>query len=188
MPLEVLLGILEAQKGPWKITDLMIHLRDHGHLDEALFQDLSPDQVAFRKTFWLNHQLYRLDQDLQEKGEGRIHRDSLWIRYLSKPGPKTLSSAGDTELAEYYLNPNHYWDTGEEEIEALLRGFWEEYSHWFDRGQILEALGLPEVTGERELRQALRKRIKETHPDQGGDQREFQKIWSSWQKYRQGRA
>jgi hypothetical protein len=149
---------------------------------------MSPDKVAFRKTFWLNHQLYQTGSGSTAIRRGQdTDRDSLWIRYEKGFISEGLIPGDDPALAAYYLNPEHYWGTEDEEIEALLQGFWQEYSRWFDRTQILEALGLPEQTGERELKKALKLRVKESHPDQGGDREEFQKVWAAWEKYRQAK-
>lgn len=170
---------------------ILLQLRDHPEglseyeLIQALGRDGQPgfDREAlrdplglFRTHFVLFHGLYRLREQLAERGEGlQVH--CLRIRLL---GP--LSAAGGQALAEpdalaaYYLDLGNMDGVDEAEVLRLIGGFWQIFSRRNARDEALEVLGLQDPVSRTEIKQQYRRLAMQHHPDRGGDTAKLQAL------------
>lgn len=79
-------------------------------------------------------------------------------------------------LESYYLNPAHFFETQEEEINDLLKSFWQKYLAQDHKAQALEVLNLPVNADEKMVKAQYLRLAQKHHPDKGGCAEMFAKI------------
>ncbi|WJW76113.1 DNA-J related domain-containing protein [Thiohalobacter sp. IOR34] len=145
---------------------------DAGLVPERLDDELS----LFQTHFLLFHCLYRIDQRLSRMGEGRLEIGALCIRLLpSTTGDASQALGSPDPLRDYYLDLANL-DTGREEVNRLLDGFWRRYLRQDARAEALAVLGLEAGADEAAIRQRYRRLAMQHHPDRGGDAARLQEI------------
>jgi DnaJ-domain-containing protein 1 len=129
----------------------------------------------FQSHFLLFHALYRLRDRLWREGRAELVITPLAIRlYPYRPGTAAL---GPTDpLRDYYLDLGQLELTGEEEVAALLDGFWSRYAAADERLQALALLELSEPVDYDTIKRRYRRLVMAHHPDRGGDAERMQQL------------
>lgn len=162
----------------------------------TLFADLGSDPrlVLFRKHFLIMNALYQLQARLWQEDEVKLSISPLNIIIERKIEQKTekkdeanietttssqsteVDDAAEAKLAAYYLDWNEYDRTQAEDVEALLKGFYDKLHNHDDTQRALKELGLSSNSSKTEIKRAYRQQVKEAHPDKGGDTKVFIKL------------
>ena len=139
--------------------------------------------TLFRKHFLTMNALYQLQAELFADG-GYLSISPLAIRLepLRDLGLTTLPAGGsEAVLRDYYLDWNHFDNTDQTEVAAMLTRFWEKYLAIDKR---LEALGTLELPADAEwlaVKRAYRRLAAIHHPDKGGDAERFRSIREAYE-------
>lgn len=155
-----LLGLLREQHWP---------LFAQANLQEPL--------SLFRSHFVLFNALYRLDEQLAERGL-QVQISPLSIRLLPREPNKPALTTADP-LRDYYLDWQQLADTDREHVQALLNGSLARLSSLDERTQALASLGFmsdqPEPDAN-QIRARFRRLVSQHHPDRGGSTQRLQEI------------
>lgn len=149
--------------------------------------NLSLNSHLFSAHFLMRHCLYHL-QD-----EYAAQTPQHYILALSALGAQLFayersatgaSKALNTEALEtessalraYYLDIRHYFETTEEQVDALLNSFWQRYLSQDDVSAAYQSLELAPGASLSEVKSAYRRLAQSQHPDKGGNSQAFAKI------------
>ncbi len=174
--LDALQQILQTRPGGLSEHELMRALTEDGNPD---FQpEVFADSLSlFQSHFLLFHHLYRLRDRLWEQGVATLEIHCLAIRLIPyTPGQASGFPAGRDGLRDYYLDLKHLAETGKEEVEALLGGFWRRYLRQDRRVEALAVLELSDPVDFDAIRRQYRLLAMRHHPDRGGDKKRFQQL------------
>lgn len=137
--------------------------------------NLQHPKELFCAHFLVKHCLYTLQDNL-------IHTERCFLRITATKITVEPFSKGQNglqpfdKLKAYYLDISHYFETSEREINTLLRSFWQRYLVRDDKQRALKTLGLNSDADYPAIKQAYRRLAQATHPDKGGDSKEFIKL------------
>mgnify|MGYP006143014203 CR=1 FL=1 len=157
------------------------HLQDNkippfDHFSLARPKDL------FSAHFLCMHALYHLKNQYQHAKNFKLIIQSVRIQRipLSEQIPvneelKTVLETTDP-LESYYLNPKHYFETQEDEINDMLKSFWQKYIAQDNKKEALETLNLPTNADAKMIKAQYRHLAQKHHPDKGGCAEMFTKI------------
>lgn len=149
--------------------------------------NLSLNSNLFSAHFLLRHCLYHLQNDYaaQKPQQYRLALSALGAQLFAHNDAKAASSKDittkafapeDQALRAYYLDIRHYFETTEEQVDALLTSFWQRYLSQDDVSEAYRSLELSEGASLSEVRIAYRKLAQSHHPDKGGDPQSFARI------------
>ena len=174
------------QKSPQGETEynLLKSLEAHSCFQELLG---SGDLLLFRRHFLLKHCLYRLQEQLWREGEGVLSIGLLKIS-LTIPkddGDKDVGEAVAPSLKAYYLDWNNF-ESNEEEVDALLNSFWQDYAKYIQQDDAWEILGVPVGSNQSAITIRYRELAATHHPDKGGDKDMFIKIRAAYEVLKTG--
>lgn len=137
--------------------------------------DLKHSKDLFSAHFLIRHVLYKLQTRylneksfLLELGMSEIKRTP----YVA--GTNALSE--HDAVREYYLDIKHYLETSEDDVNDLLKGFWEKYLAYESKDSDFETLGLSPDSSHDEVKKRFRALAQQHHPDKGGDANHFHAI------------
>lgn len=186
------------------IPELLALLRQHPEgisefsLMKALerhsaFADLAEDYQLrlFQKHFMIMHGLYTLQTRLWHEEQQRVEISPLSVRLYagsvtSVTGKTDVPGASD-RLREYYLDWRQLGSTSAEDVQNLLRGFWNRCLDPNARRQALQVLELEEGASEEDIRLRYRQLVARLHPDKGGDSEAFIEVRRAYELLRVGR-
>ena len=140
---------------------------------------LSRPLELYQIHFILFHCLYRLRHLIWRDG-GRtldIHCLSICLGTGGDAGSATDEAAmtsGDP-LAAFYLNLDNL-EVDEEQVVAMLSGFWMDMDRGSRRVEALRTLGLADPVSPNEIKQRYRRLAMRHHPDRGGDTVTLQRL------------
>jgi DnaJ-domain-containing protein 1 len=136
---------------------------------------LSDKLVLFRTHFMLFNALYRLRDRLWGEQRAHLEISPLLIR-LHPWREGALGLATHDPLRSYYLDETHLRETGEEDVERLLRSFWTRMQGSEEQQAALELFGLERRTDYPAIRLRYRQLVSQHHPDRGGSTTRLQSI------------
>ena len=117
-----LLTLLRQASGSYKVHELLAELRR-----QEVIPPLPGDEQLqlFRLNFLIMNALYQLQAELYEEGWWLVI-STLDIRLepLAAAAETGSGLARAEALRSYYLDWQVFWQTGREEVEALLASFW----------------------------------------------------------------
>lgn len=157
------------------------------HLQESKtppFDSFSLDKPTdlFSAHFLCMHALYHLKKQYQYVQtftliieSVRVQRIPLNELSLVRDEDKTALEITDP-LASYYLNPKHYFETQEDEINDMLKSFWQKYIAQDHKKEALETLNLPLNADAKMVKAQYLQLAQNHHPDKGGCAEMFTKI------------
>ena len=146
---------------------------------------LSDSQMLFRTHFLVMHCLYRLREQWLKQAHCWLEISPLSINKLPLSDSTSGSAVTDTDaLAAYYLNLEEL-ATSQEDVEAMLRNFWQRLLIPQSQPDDLATLELDESADAKTIRAQYRRLAMTHHPDKGGDSERFQQITSAYQRLRQ---
>ena len=163
---------------PQQITEytLIQHLQD---ADIAPFSLLKMHQTheLFQAHFMVRHALYRLQQDYHDKHMFHLVIELTKLTRLpwQESNATGISDQPDT-LRQYYLNLNNLLVTTPDDVNTLLRDFWQRYITQDNKVEALRVLGLSVNTDFPTARRRYRQLAQQYHPDKGGNTARFQAL------------
>jgi len=144
--------------------------------------ELANTQDLFNAHFLCMHVLYHLKNHYNEEKKFcldiqsvRIERINLASSASKEEGITTKLDLKDP-LASYYLNPKHYFETQEYEINDMLKLFWEKYLAQEGKVEALNILGLKADADASMVKAKYKQLAQKHHPDKGGCAEMFNKI------------
>ena len=139
--------------------------------------------ALFQTHFLIMNALYQLQDQLL--GEGiYLHISALEItlRPITETTGNKLTSPGvDDELKRYYCNWDNFNTTDEQDVDRLLRSFWEHYLAKDRQVDAYQALQLEPGCSWSEIKKAYRRLASDCHPDRGGSHTEFIMIREAYE-------
>jgi hypothetical protein len=138
--------------------------------------------TMFRSHFILMHCLYRLQQQWAAEQTALLEISAL--RICRSPWPDNAHNRGLTEhspLAQYYLDLSQL-NTAQEEVDDLLRSFWQKMLQPEQEDQDIAELELSKPVIGAEIRLQYRRLAMQHHPDRGGDENRFRTIQAAFQR------
>jgi len=160
---------------------LIKHLQDNKVTPFDTFS-LAESKDLFSAHFLCMHVLYHLKREYSDKQTFvldiqlvRIHRipldESDELNNNEKMAIETIDP-----LESYYLNSKHYFETQEDEINDLLKSFWQKYMAQDEKKEALDVLNLPIDADEKMIKTQYKHLAQKHHPDKGGCAEMFTKI------------
>ena len=160
---------------------LIKHLQDNKVTPFDTFS-LAELTDLFSAHFLCMHVLYHLKREYSDKQTFvldiqlvRIHRipldESDELNNNEKMAIETIDP-----LESYYLNSKHYFETQEDEINDLLKSFWQKYMAQDEKKEALDVLNLPIDADEKMIKTQYKHLAQKHHPDKGGCAEMFTKI------------
>ncbi len=182
-----LLALLRQNPDGISEYTLMKALEDH-----AAFAHLAEDYqlCLFQKHFMIMHGLYTLQTRLWYEEQLRVEISPLSVRLYTERVEQicetaAVPGAGDS-LREYYLDWQQLSSTSAEDVQQLLRGFWNQCFDPGARRQALQVLELEEGATQEAIRQRYRQLAARLHPDKGGDSEAFIEVRRAYELLRTG--
>ncbi len=161
--------------------DLIKNLQDKNippfdNLSLSLAKDL------FSAHFLCMHALYHLKKQYRVSQKFTLIIQSVRIERVINNDAKFGDEESATELevidplASYYLNPAHFFETQEDEINDLLKSFWQKYLAQDHKSEALQTLKLPVNADAKMIKAQFLRLAQQHHPDKGGSAEMFAKI------------
>ena len=143
----------------------------------ALLSPLEPNDNLglFRSHFLLFHVLYRLRERLLGEQAGMLEISPLLIRIMPYRQGETGLDANDP-LRDYYLDLKQLECTGEQELEAMLKGFWSRLDAGEQHRQALAVLELDAPVDFAAVKRQYQRLVMQQHPDRGGKAERMQEL------------
>jgi hypothetical protein len=154
-------------------------------LIQAIKEDIFVEDVAdlFRDThklftvhFIIFHNLYRLRQELSETRTGHLQISPLNICIIPYTENDGRQLADPDPLCDYYLDVANLHDTTQQDVDDLLKSFWQYFMNSGDKQSAMDILEIDEPFDNHSLTQQYRKMVMRHHPDRGGDKTKLQEI------------
>ncbi|GAA0694674.1 DNA-J related domain-containing protein [Marinobacterium maritimum] len=144
----------------------------------------------FQKHFMIMHGLYTLQTRLWYEEQLRVEISPLSVRLYTESVEVVVEEAGvpgaGDSLREYYLDWQQLSSTSAEDVQKLLRGFWDQCFDPGARQQALRVLELDEGASQEAIRQRYRQLAARLHPDKGGDSEAFIEVRRAYELLRSG--
>lgn len=182
-----ILDILRQQRETLSEHDLITRLRPQ--LETLPGMAKAPQLALFQTHFLVMNALYQLQNELL--GEGfylRISPLAISLEAAAEGKSSELREASDQPLGAYYLDWSNLESTSEQDVEALLSGFWQRLLADDSQQQALEILGLSVDANWSTIQQRYRSLIAAEHPDRGGDAQRFIEIREAYEVLSRCRA
>lgn len=129
----------------------------------------------FRAHFLLFHTLYRLRERLWQEERGHLEIGMLHI--VLQPYRRGVAALANRDpLRDYYLELDNLKTTTEEDVVALLAGFWTRLQANERRATALAVLELRDPVDHATIKKQYRMLAMQHHPDRGGDKTRLQAI------------
>lgn len=146
---------------------------------------LAHQLTLFRSHFLLLHALYSLRKQWLEERVAVLDIAPLHIE--KRPWAMQASDSTQINLADplmnYYLDLNQL-ETPEEEVEQLLRSFWQKMRLPEQQPEDLAILELTPPINALQVKKQYKKLAMLHHPDRGGNEQKFCQIQSAYQRLR----
>jgi hypothetical protein len=143
---------------------------------------LGNSKDLFSAHFLCMHALYHLKNQYQHTQKFKliiqsvqIQRITLNDQMITNDLPHKFLEKTDP-LESYYLNSKHYFETQEDEINDMLKSFWQKYIAQDDKKEALDALNLPTNANAKMVKAQYLRLAQKHHPDKGGCAEMFSKI------------
>lgn len=163
---------------------LIKHLQNTATPPFDQFQ-LNQAKDLFNAHFLCMHALYHLKKQYAQNQQYHLRIHAVQVErmdFAAGNTPKNSSHTVYTGIAQsdpleaYYLNPKHYFETQEDDIQAMLKAFWQNYLAQDEKQASLEILGLPGNANAEMVQQQYRRLAQKHHPDKGGCAQRFNEI------------
>lgn len=156
--------------------------------EQDIFQQPELDNTfsLFHQHFLLFHCLYRLQLELLQQQQGILVISPLSISRHAYQHSRQQQPAQHDPLCEYYLDLQHLHKTTAQDVDDLIRQFWQRLGNTEQRQQALATLGLSEQASTQEIKQRYRRLAMRHHPDRGGDAATLQLIHAAMKILAQG--
>ncbi|MGJ8691391.1 MAG: DNA-J related domain-containing protein [Thalassotalea sp.] len=143
---------------------------------------LTDTKDLFSAHFLCMHALYHLKSQYQHQQKFQLVIQSVRIERIAlnhsmheNESTQTVIETTDP-LASYYLNSAHYFETQANEINDMLKSFWQKYIAQDHKKDALDVLNLPADADAKTIKKQYLKLAQKHHPDKGGCAQMFSKI------------
>ncbi len=175
--LEIIISALDTclnQQNPIGEHALITHCQ-HAGIEPFNQLSLKHSRELFCAHFLIKHALYTLQNRYYAEQRYHLHISATAIeRRPFQAGMEALVE--EDRVKHYYLNLDHYFETSEEEVNAMLNNFWRRFLAQDERSEALATLGLDGSADYAAIKKRYRELAQSQHPDKGGDAQSFQKI------------
>jgi len=130
----------------------------------------------FQTHFFLFHSLYQLHEQLRHTDGVNLEIGPLCIRLLPGNNNPGVALSTHNSLHDYYLNINNLNNTDANDVELLLRKFWQRFVRNDERHNALAELELSDPVDWTTIKTRHRRLAMQHHPDRGGDEQRLQTI------------
>ncbi len=160
---------------------LIKHLQDNKITPFADFS-LAELKDLFSAHFLCMHVLYHLRREYRDKQTFVLDIQLVRIQRLPLVASKSINNEEKVALEtidpleSYYLNSKHYFETQEDEINDLLKSFWQKYLAQDNKKEALAVLDLPTDADAKMIKAQYKHLAQKHHPDKGGCAEMFTKI------------
>lgn len=159
---------------------LIKHLQQNAIEPFELF-NLAQAKDLFNAHFLCMHALYHLKHQYAAQKTYHLQIHAIQIERLELASLSQVETAQSgiinaDPLEAYYLDPRHYFETQEDDIQAMLKSFWEKYLAQDEKHSCLQVLELPEDADAVMVQQQYRRLAQKHHPDKGGCAIRFNEI------------
>jgi len=143
---------------------------------------LAHSKDLFSAHFLCMHALYHLKNQYQHAQTFKLIIQSVRIQRITLNAPIPVNDESQTvlettdPLESYYLNSKHYFETQEDEINDMLKSFWQKYIAQDNKKEALAALNLPPNADAKMIKAQYLRLAQKHHPDKGGSAEMFTKI------------
>jgi len=143
---------------------------------------LANSKDLFSAHFLCMHALYHLKNQYQRSQKFKLIIQSVRIQRITLNDPIPVNEESQTvletsdPLESYYLNSKHYFETQEEEINDMLKSFWQMYIAQDNKKEALDVLNLPINADAKMIKVQYLRLAQKHHPDKGGCAEMFTKI------------
>ncbi|CAA0078941.1 Chaperone protein DnaJ [BD1-7 clade bacterium] len=180
------LAALQAADKPLAIHELMAAIKAQ-HTLPTLDADL---QVALFQMNWLlMNALYQLQHNLLSEGY-YLAIQTLHIELQSLSADASVADGQalkSDRLRDYYLDWQHFNGTTKADVDALLRGVWQQFTGRDQQADALAVLSLDEDADWATIRTRYRQLAARHHPDRGGDAQAFMRVRQAYECLQQAR-
>lgn len=143
---------------------------------------LNHSKDLFSAHFLCMHALYHLKKQYEQEKKFslliqsvRVERIDFSNKCVQKATTQSLPETSDP-LETYYLNPKHYFETQESEINDMLKFFWKKYLAQDQKQAALATLNLPPEADAKMIKSQYKRLAQIHHPDKGGSAEMFNKV------------
>jgi hypothetical protein len=160
------------------------HLQDKNIPPFALFS-LANSKDLFSAHFLCMHALYHLKNHYSYGLKGKrftLNIQSIRVERVELYDDVNMSEEAHCSiekidpLESYYLNSEHYFETQADEIDDMIKSFWQKYIAQDNRKEALEVLNLPKNADTKMIKARYLQLVQKHHPDKGGCAEMFIKI------------
>lgn len=143
---------------------------------------LSQSTDLFSAHFLCMHALYHLKNQYKHAQLYALKLESVRVERVEFDNhtkfKRDLSHPMESidPLEEYYLDASHYFETQEDDINNLLKSFWEKYLAQDHKNEALHILELPLNADSKMIKQQYHRLAQKYHPDKGGCAKKFDEI------------
>lgn len=169
-----LLALLKQSPEPLSEYEIIQSLRKQFADDDVLANDST--FALFQIHFMVMNGLYQLQNELVDDGYYlSVSPLEIFVTKLADARDSAVTDGDDVRLKAYYLDWQNLERTDEEEVENLLKSFWQRYAankHCVDADRFADACQLLGVSADDDwevIRMSFRRLAAEHHPDKGGD-------------------
>ena len=143
---------------------------------------LAHPKDLFSAHFLCMHALYHLKNQYQLSQNFKLIIQSVRIQRITLNDPRPVNEKSQTviettnPLESYYLNSKHYFETQEDEINDMIKLFWQKYIAQDNKKEALDTLNLPTNADAKMIKAQYLRLAQKHHPDKGGCAEMFTKI------------
>jgi len=143
---------------------------------------LAQPKDLFSTHFLCMHALYHLKRQYQHTKKFKLIILSVQVQRLPLDSPMPVNNESQTAIETtdplecYYLNSQHYFEIKENEINEMLKSFWQKYIAHDSKKEALDVLNLPHNADARMIKAQYHSLAQQHHPDKGGSAEMFTQI------------
>lgn len=143
---------------------------------------LSHAKDLFSAHFLCMHALYHLKKQFEKEQEFTLLIQSVRVERITFPTHQKQDKSSQNflqtsdPLEAYYLNPKHYFETQESDINDMLKSFWHKYLAQDQKQEALNILNLPPEADAEMIKKQYKRLAQKYHPDKGGCADMFNKV------------
>lgn len=167
--------ILQQHPGGISEYDLLQRLSNSSH-QQFSNTDFRDHHALFASHFLLFHILYRIRLRLLTENAGFLDINPVMIRIYPGTDIQSMQLTAHDPMQDYYLDLDNLRQTDEQDVDDMLRMFWERFLRPDERAKALQILGLKDPVDDITIKRHYRRLAMQHHPDRGGDKAELQAI------------
>ncbi|UUO22773.1 hypothetical protein FGD67_05940 [Colwellia sp. M166] len=143
---------------------------------------LANSKDLFSAHFLCMHALYHLKRQYQRGQKFTLSIQSVRVERIVTNMPIVINDKSQSvletvdPLENYYLDTKHYFVTQADEINGLLKSFWQKYAAQDQKQEALAVLELPIDADAKMIKTQYLRLAQKHHPDKGGCADMFTRI------------